>query len=362
MQDIKVSPYIKLFIIITCLLAGYFAIKYTIAMWYPLAIAIAIAYISHPLTTILANYLHLPRLLAAIVIVTTIFLTFTTFIGYLFFELIQSMTHFLEKFPEKLDLFFQPIFGFIKTNIFQLYERFLSPTYQQLLEQQFEQVLNQLAELGLSFLQSFVLKMIHLLALFPYSFMILIFILIATILMTNDWLNIEMRYRELLPESFVAELEQIIKHFKQSLINYFRAQLILVIITAFLLALGLIILQVDHIITFVFFTAMVDLLPIVGTAIIFIPWLIYLFIVGKYSLTIGVATVYVIIIIVRQIIEPKIVSTHIGIRPLTVLISLFFSFQLFGAIGVIFAPIIMILGHALYEAQVFHKVWQFMKS
>lgn len=362
MHHINGLPFIKLIVMSGCLVASYFMIKYTIAMWYPLAIVGVLSSISHPLTTTLSTYLRIPRLLAALTTVSIIFLSFTALLSYLFFELTLSLTHLMENFPQKVDLFFQQMISLFKTNVFQLYERLLSTTHQQLLEQQFEQIYQQLSQLGFTFLQNIVLKMFHLLTLFPHSFMVVVFILIATILMTNDWLLIQKKFERLFPESFSNELKQIVKHFKKSLFNYFRAQLVLVLITALLLAIGLIILQVDHIIAIVLLTAFVDLLPIVGTAIIFIPWLIYLFVLGNYSLTIGLATVYVIIIIVRQVIEPKIVSTHIGIRPLTVIVSLFLSFQLFGVMGVIFAPILMILGHALYEAQVFHKVWLFIKG
>src|SRR5699024_11387046 len=68
-------------------------------------------------------------------------------------------------------------------------------------------------------------------------------------------------------------------------------------------------------------TSIVDFLPFIGTGIVFIPWIIYLFFTDHFTLTIFISMLYMIIIIQRQLSEPKIVSKSIGLPPLVTLRS-----------------------------------------
>src|SRR5699024_11493170 len=64
---------------------------------------------------------------------------------------------------------------------------------------------------------------------------------------------------------------------KKALSGFFKAQLILITITAGSIYIGLLIVGIDHALTIALLAAGVDLLPYIGTGIIFIPWIIYLF-------------------------------------------------------------------------------------
>lgn len=59
---------------------------------------------------------------------------------------------------------------------------------------------------------------------------------------------------------------------------------------------------------------------------------------------------YVISIIVRQMIEPRVVSHNIGVHPLITLISMYLGFKLFGVLGMIFGPIIMVILKDVFTA------------
>src|SRR5690625_7405076 len=84
---------------------------------------------------------------------------------------------------------------------------------------------------------------------------------------------------------------------------------------------------------------MVDLLPFIGTGTVFIPWVGYLFLIGHYSLTIHLTLLYMFILVTRQILEPKILATSIGVTPLAALFTLFISIQIWGVLpGIIISP------------------------
>lgn len=362
MEKTYIWRLIRCLIVIGCLLSMYYIIKHTIVLWYPLLIVVCLTLICHPIASYLTRKLHLPRLLAVILTVTVMFIVLITFISRLLFELFKSMTQIIERFPQYFEQVFIIFERFFKENVLQMYKNDLSLHQQQLIEQQFQQMLTKLNEFSLEILQNTVMKMIHLLAVFPYSFMILLFVLIATILMTNDWQSIKDKINRIIPPSVNDSRINIMTHFKELLVSYLQAQLIIVLITAVTLWIGLSFLAIEHALTIVLITAFIDLLPLVGTGFVFIPWIIYLLIIGNYSLTIKLSILYGTVIILRQLIEPKIVSTKIGMRPLTVLISLFLSWQVFGAFGLVMAPFLIIFGHALYKANVYQNIWQFIKG
>src|SRR5699024_5835394 len=118
------------------------------------------------------------------------------------------------------------------------------------------------------------------------------------------------------------------KDLKKALLGYLKAQLTLISITGAIVFVGLLILHVDYALTIAVATGLIDLLPYLGTGIVFVPWIIYMFFTGNYFLTIGLAVLYAIVLIQRQIMEPKIVSSNIGLDPLATLIAIFVGIQL----------------------------------
>src|SRR5690625_1805820 len=92
----------------------------------------------------------------------------------------------------------------------------------------------------------------------------------------------------------------------------------------------------------------IDIFQFIMKILIFIPCIGYLFITNDYFLTIGLSIIYMVVVILRQFIEPKILSAHIGINPLLALIILFFSIQFWGIGGILFTPILLILISALF--------------
>lgn len=347
--------------IILLLIGGYIIIKQTIFYWYPLIIVYCLTTLCYPMVKFLMRRFLLPRLFASIVTVSFIFILLLLLIYWLTFEFFKSMSHLIPLVSQHFENLLLTVKSLFEHHVWQMYKSYLTIKQQQMIEEQFQQMIGQLGNMSVSVLQNIVFKMMKLLSVFPYSLMILLFVLLATILMTNDWPDIQRRLNQLMPQPINDARKEVMQHFKSLFLSYIQAQLIIASITALILWVGLIFLNIEHAFIIVLVTIIVDLLPVVGTGIIFVPWIIYLFFIGQYALTIKLSILYGFIVILRQIIEPKIVSAKIGIRPLTVLISLFLSIQVFGAIGLILAPFIIIFMHALYQANVHRQIWHFIK-
>ena len=109
---------------------------------------------------------------------------------------------------------------------------------------------------------------------------------------------------------------------RKAFFGFIRAQVTLISITGAIVLAGLLILRVKYAFALAFVIGLIDLLPYLGTGFIFVPWIIYEFIVQNYSLGIGLLVLYIIIIVQRQMMEPKVVSVNIGISPLVTLIAI----------------------------------------
>ena len=85
--------------------------------------------------------------------------------------------------------------------------------------------------------------------------------------------------------------------------------------------------------------AVFDILPILGTGGILLPWAAVLFVMGNKPLAAGILILYVIITVIRNIVEPKIVGKQIGLHPLVTLMAMFLGLKTFGIIGMIVLPV-----------------------
>ena len=86
-----------------------------------------------------------------------------------------------------------------------------------------------------------------------------------------------------------------------------------------------------------------DILPVLGTGGVMIPWILISFLQGDYRQGLSLLVVYVIITIIRNIIEPRIVGEQIGLHPVLTLMSMFVGNHLFGIVGLFGLPILLSL-------------------
>ena len=86
-----------------------------------------------------------------------------------------------------------------------------------------------------------------------------------------------------------------------------------------------------------------DALPIVGSGTVMIPWAIISGINGDLKLGISIIVLFVIMSVIRQFLEPRLVSKHIGTHPIFTLIAMYTGFKFVGIIGMFIGPIILII-------------------
>ena len=98
-------------------------------------------------------------------------------------------------------------------------------------------------------------------------------------------------------------------------------------------------------------TALVDILPVLGTGTVLIPWAVGKFIMGEKSFAVSLLILWAVITVVRQIAEPKLVGDGVGIPPLLSLAAAYVGFCLFGAGGGIILPLAAAVAFAFYKSE-----------
>lgn len=101
-------------------------------------------------------------------------------------------------------------------------------------------------------------------------------------------------------------------------------------------------------------TAVVDILPVLGTGTILIPWAVVSFCTGKIGFGIGLLVLYAIIGVIRQIVEPKLVSAQLGLPPYLTLAAMYIGTQLFGFLGLFLLPLLLTLLKVLNDEGILH--------
>lgn len=163
-------------------------------------------------------------------------------------------------------------------------------------------------------------------------------LIIATVYMCADLSSFNSFVSTLVPPKAYSVLRRIKNGIVDTAGTFIRGYLIIMLITFAELSVGFMILNVPYPFIIAAAVAFVDLLPILGTGSVLIPWAIVLFIQGNYGVGLGILVLYSVVTVVRQIIEPKILGSSLGLPPVVVLISAYVGSQLFGLSGVLLLP------------------------
>ena len=89
-----------------------------------------------------------------------------------------------------------------------------------------------------------------------------------------------------------------------------------------------------------FLTTLVDALPVLGTGMVLIPWALICFLGGNSIRGLGLLGLYATAALVRSVLEPKLVGSHLGLDPLVTLIAMYCGLRLWGLAGMLLLPML----------------------
>ena len=173
--------------------------------------------------------------------------------------------------------------------------------------------------------------------------------IIATYYFAIDRVRVNCFFLSLFPKSFRQTLIKSKELLADSVGKYLRAYGILFCVTFVELLITFMLLRVGYSFVLALVIAIVDILPVLGTGAVLVPWGVVSILLGNYKRGIGILIAYAVITVIRQIIEPKIVGKFIGLSPLAALASMYIGLNLLGIPGIFAFPLIAILLKRMIE-------------
>lgn len=113
--------------------------------------------------------------------------------------------------------------------------------------------------------------------------------------------------------------------------------------------------RVPYPLAFAFITAIADILPVLGPGTVYIPIAVYFILQKNYLGGITLIVFFLITVVLRQILEPRLVSDSVKVHPLVVLSAIYFSIVSM-SIWVLFYVVSVVLVYKVLDASgVFEK-------
>lgn len=166
--------------------------------------------------------------------------------------------------------------------------------------------------------------------------------ILASFMISSRLATIRQWLRSHLPASWKERYLPHLNTLKKSLWGWLKAQAKLVGITFCILLAGFLLLRISHPFLWAGMVCLVDILPILGTGTVLIPWALVCFLQNDALRAVGLLGVYTIITLIRSVLEPRLVGKHMGLDPLVTLLSIYAGYRLWGLPGMLIAPVLAV--------------------
>lgn len=111
---------------------------------------------------------------------------------------------------------------------------------------------------------------------------------------------------------------------------------------------GFLIIGLPNAVTWAVIVAIVDLMPILGSAAVMIPLGAYYLVNGEPLIFTGMMILLVVMNVVRRVIEPPILGTAMQLHPVIMILAMIVGIAVMGVGGLIVAPIVLVILREIY--------------
>lgn len=175
-------------------------------------------------------------------------------------------------------------------------------------------------------------------------------IYIILIFMTTVFISMDFdKFIKITKEYLSEDVFKLVRNICIKTSKVIRVEIQLVLLTTLQTVIGLCLLGVKNALTIGIICGILDLLPILGPALVFFPWIIYEFLIKDIFTGVGLIFVYILLQLVRELMKIKFVGQSFQIHPVVTIISLYVGVILYGLWGFILGPVIVIVGMELFN-------------
>ena len=339
---------IKLIVYLAIAGAGYFAFRVLVAYFMPFIIAFLLSLILEPLVKLLERF----RISRGISVAISILLFLGTFITFSIFAVTRVLFE-VSKLYSMLPKYYDKLYTIASDIVQQATDLYLQlpPEATNIVHNIIKTVFDKLTII----LSSTATSLIDSVKAMPGMLVFSLITIIATFFITKDRALIKNFLLRQLSESWRLKITSLQTDLFSALLGFLKAQIIILSVTFTESYIGLSLIGIEYAFILAVVIALVDILPILGTGTIYIPWAIVNILMGNYRLGISLLVLYGVITVVRYMIEPKVVGQQLGIHPIVALMSIFVGLNLIGVAGVILGPTFVVVIKAFQQAGIIPK-------
>ena len=340
----------RLITFLLTLIALYIVFKLSI-FYIPFLIAFVISLLIEPLIRKVMKLTNLTRKASAIITLVVVFSVIISLLIWGITSLITEASIILENSNDNVGDIGKKISNLI-TNF-----NFDNIKIPEQIKHIIQNSLNNILKVATNIAENLLMSIMNIVTNIPKIMIYICITIIATYFVCADKMYILDQLEHHLPRNWVNKFGIKLKKVISSLGSYLKAEGIIILISFSLVLIGLIIfnivgMNVKYPLVIALFIGFVDALPILGAGTIMIPWAVMSAFNGDITLAISLIILYVIIIVTRQLAEPRIISSHIGIHPIFTLIAMYTGFRIIGIIGMFLGPIILIIFKNIFETMI----------
>lgn len=337
----KVSIFL---VVYTVLFVGFFS---TISYTLPFVLAIIIAYLMKPLTNFFKSKFNMSNGFSSFISTVISFSLITLAITLLVMKITVESRDILLSLP---NINIKSITSFFMSSIENLkhfYEN-LDPSITKQLEAQIASVASGIIDVFGVMLD----KLVTLALSLPMIFMVILVTLLATFFISKDLTSIQNRIVNALSPSGQDKFKHFWSEANRMLFQYIKSYGIIIFITFLLTWIGFGLVGIKYSFMLSLLSGFLDILPILGIASVYIPLAIYYWIIGDHVIAIFILVLYAVVTVVRNIVEPKIVSQSLNLHPVAVLAAIFIGLKAYGFLGMVYLIFLMLFYNILKNVKV----------
>lgn len=314
------------------------AFKYIMPVLIPFIIAFIIAsLIRIPVKKLYGNSETRNKIISILTVIIFYGIVFSL-LALLSIRLYGWISDFLSSVPTMYQEYILPAFN----TVFGLIERTLDsmdPEIAAEIDKVFQTFTNDIGELVKTFSLNALKLVSGSLIVIPGFLIRLIITIISTFFFMIDYNKILVTLIDLIPKGKENTVTNLVKYFKNTVLIYLKSYSLLFLLTFSELTIGFTILRIPYSPLIALLVAIFDILPILGVGGVLLPWAGVLLIMENVPLAIGMLVLYLIIIFIRNTLEPKLVGQQIGLHPLATLIFMYLGLRFLGLLGMFLFPV-----------------------
>ncbi|WP_312693834.1 sporulation integral membrane protein YtvI [Caproiciproducens sp.] len=348
-QLTRLKPLLVFFVGFTLI---FYLFALTLKFTFPFLAGFLLALIVQPLIRQLKRRMHFHPSAASALSTLIVFIVLFGLLFLLGYWLIYEINNLLNNITSDVGTLTTPINGLIS-----MAGEYINKINSKYIQQNQQQILN-MAQSGAGIVKTVLSSVLAFLTSLPAIFTMFIVMILSTYFFSKDMTAIKAHIMSLFSQTTALNIRSASRHGMNMSGRYIGSYLLIYFITFVETLIVFSALGVPYPLVLSIVTGIADILPVLGPGTIYIPLAFLYLLSGNFFKAGALLVCWLLITSIRQIIEPKLISSSINIHPLTMLAAIYFALIANNFLILIYCSVLLILYKILTQIGVLPTVFE----